>query len=213
MIRDLEYRGWTSLRGVQTTSDMVAVAKLLGRPLAGPTGEVVRILTPIDAREARSGSLSATHGRGAFPFHTDTAFWPRPARYLVMRVVGDQRRPTKLLSLDQVWCRLSVATSSDIQRSVWRARGYAGAFYCSMLLRTGLSCSWRYDVQSMRPANRAAVRARDAMETAIERSEDQINVSWSESDCLIVDNWRMMHARGPAPPDERTRILFRIYVG
>lgn len=205
MVSDLEYQGWVCLKGVRTTSDMLVVAKALGRPLG------VRILTPVDAAEARSGSLSAAYGRGEFPFHTDTAFWPRPARYLIMRVVGDQRRPTKLLSFEQVRRGLDVRSSLDIERSVWRTRGYAGAFYCSMLLRTGSSYSWRYDVQAMMPANRAAVRARDAMETAIARSECDVNVSWSDSDCLIVDNWRMMHARGAPPPDEGSRILFRIY--
>lgn len=191
---------------------MIALAQSLGRPLPASTGEMVRVLTPVDAKGALPGSLSAAHGRGAFPFHTDTAFWPRPARYLIMRVIGDRRRPTKLLSFEQVWRRLDVAASSDVQQSVWRTRGGAVAFYCSMLLRTGPSYSWRYDAQTMVPANNAAIRAQLAMKAVVESSKDQVSVSWSGTDCLVVDNWRIMHARAAAPPGEGTRFLFRVYV-
>lgn len=211
MLTDLHHKGWMIVQGVRTTSDLMELANSLGRPLAAPTGELVKVLRPLERDQARPTSLSATYGRGEFPFHTDTAFWPRPTRYLVMRVVGDKRRTTQLLNFEHLWRTLDAHCLLALRRSIWRT-GRAGTIFCPLEFRVGQTRGWRYDVQAMAPINSSATRARDAVDMAIQESRDKVEVSWPSADCLVIDNWRVLHARGPAPPDEGARFLFRVYV-
>jgi len=212
MLAALKQTGWAILDGVRTTSDMLDLARGLGRPLPSPTGEVVKALNPTKSPTARPGSLSADCGLGEFPFHTDTAFWPRPSRYLVMRVVGDPRRTTRLLHFEHVWSALGLRAQTDVLRSVWRTEQSMGGIYCSMKFSTGCSKGWRFDPKVMRPINASSRRTLEDFGRAIRDSEHKVDVSWERTSCIVVDNWQVLHARGAAPPQELTRVLFRIYV-
>ena len=65
--------------------------------------------------------MSAQFGMGEFPLHTDTAFWTIPARFLILRVSGDTRRPTTLLSFRKLINRGLIDTNL-MNRSVWTLR-------------------------------------------------------------------------------------------
>lgn len=197
---------------VTTTAEMVEVAHALGRPVPAPTGELVKALAPVDSLGARSGSFSARFGKGEFPFHTDTAFWPRPVRYLVLRVVGDGRRPTWLLNFRNVLSALAETARVDVHRSVWRTIRQSGGIYCSMRFSAGNEGGWRFDPTVMLPANASARRSLNAVVRAPRESPSTLAIPWKETSCVVVDNWQVLHARGSAPADEMPRILHRIYV-
>lgn len=212
MLAALNKTGWAVIDGVETTSDMLDLARGLGRPVPAATGELVKALKPIESHIARPGSLSADCGLGEFPFHTDTAFWPRPSRYLVMRAVGDRRRPTRLLHFEDVWSALGRRGQTDVLRSVWRTKQNTGGIYCSMRFSAGFSKGWRFDPKVMRPINASSRRALEHFDCAIRNSEQKVEISWERTSCIVIDNWQVLHARGAAPPQELTRVLFRIYV-
>lgn len=212
MLPGLKETGWAVVDGVETTSDMLNVACGLGRPLRAPTGELIKALTPIDPHKARPGTLSAECGLDAFPFHTDTAFWPRPTRYVVMRVVGDQRRSTKLLHFEHVWLALGRPAKTDVLRSVWRIEPAKGGIYCSMNFSAGSSRGWRFDSKVMKPTNASSRRALENLACAIRDSREKVDVSWETTSCLVIDNWHVLHARGAALDGECGRKMYRIYV-
>lgn len=191
---------------------MLNVARGLGRPLAAPTGEVVKALRPVESHMARPGSLSADCGLAEFPFHTDTAFWPSPTRFLVMRVVGDQRRTTRLLHFEHAWSALGPRARTDVLRSVWRTEQSKGGIYCSMNFSAGSLRGWRFDSKVMKPTNASSRRALEDFTCAIRDSPKKVDVSWERTSCLVIDNWQVLHARGAAPTEELPRVLFRIYV-
>jgi alpha-ketoglutarate-dependent taurine dioxygenase len=192
---------------------MVKVACEVGDPLRAPTGEIVKALSPVESHLARPGSLSADFGRDEFPFHTDTAFWATPARYVVMRVVGDVRRTTRLLHFDHIWSALEPRARTDALRSVWRTDEAKGGIYCSLNFSSGSTRGWRFDSKVMKPSNASAVRIFDDLSSAIRAAPEKMDVSWAATSCLIIDNWRVLHARGVAPRAELARVLFRMYVG
>lgn len=212
MLSSLRAQGWAFLDGVETTSDMMRLASELGCAIPSPTGELVKVLSPVASNRAPRHTLSAACGLTEFPFHTDTAFWPVPARYLIMRVVGDRRRETVLLSVESIWSVLGPAAQAAVQRSVWRTKRYAGGIYCSMMFSDGAARGWRFDSTIMVPANASACRARDDVTHAISESMEKLAVSWEKTSCIVVDNWQMLHARGAAPVNEGRRRLSRIYV-
>jgi hypothetical protein len=80
----IEDRGWASIPGVNGASDLLQLAMSLGKPVENARHELISELRVATSAEARPSTLSATFGTGTFPLHTDTAFWPNPAKFLVM---------------------------------------------------------------------------------------------------------------------------------
>lgn len=213
MLAALRQTGWAILDGVDTPSDLLNVARELGRPSPAPTGEIVKALTPTESHMARPNSLSAEYGVGEFPLHTDTAFWAIPSRYLVMRVVGDRRRTTRILHFEHVWSTLAPRIRADVLRSVWRTEKRKGGIYCSMNFSARSSRGWRFDSNVMRPMNASARRILTDFANAAIGSDKIVDVMWEETSCIVLDNWQVLHGRGPAPVGEKARVLLRIYVG
>lgn len=208
---DLQTRGWTSVVGVSNKAELLKLAKSLGQPVPSPTGELVKELIPTLQSDARSGTLSKTYGRAEFPLHTDTAFWPVPARYVIFRARGDIRRQTTLLAFDHIFQGEHQKLREIAQRSVWIARTPSTAFYCSMKFSVAGQVGFRYDAQCMRPANSSAFLIREALEPLLSYDRGE-GVDWEYDVAIVVNNWQALHARGPGPSDEGARILERMYV-
>ena len=208
---ELEARGWTKVSGVASQDELLRLAYSLGRPVRSPTGELIKQLAPIEANQAKPATLSAAHGTGAFPLHTDTAFWPRPCRYLLFRATGDVRRPTTLASFGRLLSSLGNEFLALAERSVWIAGTPTQSHYCSMRFRFGECIGWRYDAQCMNPANDAARQVNSRLKAVTPTFETE-TVIWEEGLAVIVCNWKMLHGRGPMPVNEKRRILERIYV-
>lgn len=67
--------GWFST-STEHETEFLALARHLGIPRPSRNdGELIDELRPISASQAKRPSLSAIHGVGAFPLHTDTAYW------------------------------------------------------------------------------------------------------------------------------------------
>jgi alpha-ketoglutarate-dependent taurine dioxygenase len=208
---ELNSRGWAAVSGVRDEADLIELARSLGRPVASPTGEILKQLVPRSAAHAGAGTLSAAHGRGPFPLHTDTAFWPAPSRLLLFRAKGDLRRSTTLLSISRLLRELGHKFEALACRSIWLIRTPRRSFYSSMVSFVGDQKCWRYDATCMSPANRAAHEVSRALEDATPSVRPEL-FQWREGVALIVSNWNVLHGRGPSPSAERVRILERIYV-
>ena len=63
--------------------------------------EPIRDIRPESKDSAKTNTLSSRYGTDAFPFHTDTAHWERPARYLALYCIdaGEGHRATLLQEL------------------------------------------------------------------------------------------------------------------
>ena len=207
----LKEQGWTIVHGITSQLDLLAVALSVGRPKSCPTGEIVKLLIPRLSEESRDRTLSGTYGTGHFPLHTDTAFWPLPSRYLVFRATGDIRRATTLLSFAVLLEKLGTDFRRLAERSIWSATTHSKAFYCSMVFKVGNERCWRYDTQCMSPANKAASQVRQILNTRMAEIRET-ELYWTKGTSVVVDNWKVLHGRGPMPVGERQRILERIYV-
>jgi len=151
--QQLAATGWALLHGIRAPRDLIAIAESLGRPKASPSGELVRTLVTRDRAVGRRRTFTAECGRGAIPFHTDTAFWPVPARYVVMQVDGDLRRSSRVLSFDALFRALPATARPDIGASVWLCKHPVPSAYRKMTLPIK---GWRYDPLTMVPANASA---------------------------------------------------------
>jgi hypothetical protein len=209
---ELERRGWVRVTGVSSQSALIELANLIGPPLPHPNGKILKEVRITPAEAAKPCTLSSRFGTESFPLHTDGAFLSVPARYLILRVVGDTRRSTTVLPFRKIINEYGNSMIEWAERSVWHLRTPSHSTYCSMKFCVAGSPGWRFDGQCMFPANAAARQIVDAIDNrALQQHVEQIN--WSIDCAVVISNWTALHGRGPAPDGERERVLERVYVG
>jgi alpha-ketoglutarate-dependent taurine dioxygenase len=208
-LAELKSSGWTRVPDISSREALLDLARSLGTPVVSPTGELVKEIKVTSAALARAGTLTANHGAGEFPLHTDTAFWQMPARYVVLRVRGDTRRATTILPFEDLLRRCGSRALGLLQSSVWLIKTRTASFYSPMRIRGSLG--WRYDAQCMLPANRAAIDLQGVLDR-VTTDVSRTHVAWMGDEAVVLSNWRVLHGRSAAPEQEQERILQRIYV-
>lgn len=212
-VRTLREIGWVKLTSdCHSESALVArtlsLASDLGVPRRGRSVHVVEALRPKNPEDAPPASLSRRFGFGAFPYHIDTAHWPVPARFLIMSCVspGESAAPTLLAHRDAI-------PVSDEERSiaisgVFLVKNGRSSFYSSIL---GIDREFiRHDPGCMEPQNPDAVRALEIFSS--ERVQECAHaINWQPGDSVIIDNWRVLHARA-ALNNGSSRLLLRCLV-
>ena len=210
--REANQRGFVVVRGISDRNSLVDLARSLGSPIESRNGDAVKELRVTPCAAARPRTFSAAFGTGGFPLHTDTAFWATPARFLVMRVAGDTRRPTLVYPLSELFLSAGKQVVAATRKSVWMLRTSIGSVYSDMFFRNpDQDQGVRYDRQCMVPANVAAHEVDKYMSSNLSGAAIQ-PILWSDGIAVVIANWRALHGRGPEPPQERERVVERIYV-
>ena len=211
LLDELNTRGWAVVSGVTCSEDLLMLGRSLGQPMPSPNNEMVKEIRITDAAAAAPGSQSALYGTGPFPLHTDTVFWPTPARYVILRGYGDTRRPTTVMSFSHLLQKGGAAFRSLLEQSVWTVGTESKRFYCSLRFRCGDSIGWRYDSDGMSPANSAAIEVNATLKPLVTGAPTAC-IDWSGDTAVVLSNWNALHGRGPRPPDEGERVIERVYV-
>ncbi|WP_426411501.1 TauD/TfdA family dioxygenase [Bradyrhizobium ganzhouense] len=210
-VSQLEANGFIFARGVQET-DLLDFVQALGNLRVDPRSPIpVRDIRPQPPNAAKANTLSSRYGTDAFPFHTDTAHWDQPARYLVLFCVdpGEGQRET-LLQDSRAW-QLEDDEVELACRALWKT-GHVRPRLCMLAQRSADGIAVRYDRDCMRPMTREARELEALVEQRIDGSE-KTRVSWEPECLLIIDNRRMVHARGPSKRPDANRVLKRILIG
>jgi L-asparagine oxygenase len=83
----LERDGYSFEHGVCQADLMDTVQQLGGIRVDRRSPDPVRDIRTQPIHSAKENTLSSRYGTDAFPFHTDTAHWDQPARYLALYCV------------------------------------------------------------------------------------------------------------------------------
>jgi L-asparagine oxygenase len=204
--------GYAFLPGYRRSAGTAQIAADFGEPLALWDSAVVQHLVP--RRTSTPNTYSGIFGFGRFPFHTDLAHWRWPPRYLLLRCVrGFADVPTLLIDGRTV----AAAVSLDVMRRavVRPRRPQKGEMHFLRLWQNGDAGEelLRWDDVFLKPASRVGELAFQKVREHLEAVQPNAIAMSEASDTLIVDNWRMLHAR-PAIGDGREhRCLDRVYLG
>lgn len=207
---DIARDGYTFMRAYCPGIDALAVANALGQPLEPWEGGTVQDLIPRPS--STPNTYSGSYGLGCFPFHTDLAHWRIPPRYLLLRcLTGYADVPTLLLDGKDIF---DAVTLDILTRAIFKPRrprnGRLG------LLRlyepTSEGYCFRWDELFLKPASRIGDIASQRVKEQLIKSEPLRIALTQVGDTLIIDNWRMLHARSPIPAEREDRRVQRIYL-
>lgn len=153
-------------------------------------------------------TYGGNYGFGQLPLHTDLAHWYRPPRYVLLRCIsGSPSVATHLLSRQNLerWIPTSI-----MRRALFSPRRRLdGKLFLLRMLEGELL---RWDQLFLKPQNAAARMVAERMkEFASEFPVKSVALS-QPGHTLLIDNWAVLHGRGPIPQGEAGRKLDRIYL-
>lgn len=201
-------RGWVHHTVVATeayavVSELDRVANLLGTRVRGRAGALEEVLRPRTADDAYPRSLSAHYGLSAFPFHTELSHRPRPCRYLLLGCMAPGSPSAATLLVDWRTLGFSAKELDLLKSAPILVRTGRRSFYSTMLSPDHTFL--RYDpgcLESVDERGKAALRV---IERRLAAGLPVIH-HWRSGDILIIDNWRVLHARGPSEPSSGRRL-------
>lgn len=202
MVAQARRSGWASAPG--SLAEVTKQASSHGlRQVANRRGdEPLSVLRPKTKDSAHPNSLSAQHGLGAQPLHTDGAHHPDPPEVVVLIAEKVNNTPT--------WLRQIGA--SDGRRPPWPSLR-DGMFLVGTGPSSFFAPAWsrpgglRYDPGCMSPCD---ARARVAAGFLADNS-DAVAHHWSEAGrVLVIDNARALHGRAAVEAGSEDRELVRV---
>ncbi|GAA5542230.1 hypothetical protein SDB63_11825 [Brucella sp. NBRC 113783] len=204
--------GYALISQHRPNADIVEVANELGDPLTPWEGGLVQTLIPRE--ESAPNTYSGNFGLGRFPFHTDLAHWRTPPRYLLLRcLIGYDDVPTLLIDGREL---VNSVSRHTLARAVFKPRRprHGALVLLRLLERTSDGTDLlRWDEIFLRPASKVGDTA-DAQIRDWLAKRDPLSIALIRpGDTLIIDNWRMLHARSPIPPGREDRSIERVYLG
>ncbi|MBT1705273.1 TauD/TfdA family dioxygenase [Chryseosolibacter indicus] len=154
-------------------------------------------------------SLTSKYGMGEFPFHTDVAYWPMPAKYLAFYCLnpGQGGRVTRIINLESKLDEFAKVIGQKSDLFVIKKR--AKPFYTKLINGSKHDRWIRWDQEIMSPVIEPKISSR--INEYISQQE-AFNIHWKPDMLVIIDNRRMLHARGNSDVIDSDRILKRIFI-
>jgi L-asparagine oxygenase len=190
-----------------------AVATGFGGLLSLGSDEAVHELTPSNSRDSTPNTYSGIFVLDVFPFHTDLAHWRVPPRYLMLRCIrGFEQVPTLLL--DGLAVVSAVGETVLARALVSPRRPSAGRFTLRRLFeKQNGGPRLRWDETFLKAASPLGQVGLDGVRRALEVQQPMSVCLKDPGDTLLVDNWRMLHARSSVPSGCEGRRIERAYLG
>jgi len=195
-MQQLESDGWTLIPGIAFGDLLEFCEELGGRQ------RVTRLIARSEA-EASVPSLSANHGLGQFPPHTDGAEDLEPPRYVALWSSAIHKAATLLYDGEDP------LLDRPLFSRAWLVGVGRRRFYVVPRQTDGNCVRWRLNPDCMRPAS-----SDDCLEESL-ASFDRLpttRVEWRSRQALVFDNTRLLHGREALPADDRRRELMRVSV-
>lgn len=161
------------------------------------------ILIPHYGPSEGKSTLSSRFGFDSFPYHSDGAFERIPPRFIIFNYLSEvpSDSGTLLLDLHEI-SSSSSASRKFLHNDVYRVRAQGGSFYTSIARKV---------CQAKRPLYRynplimdLASQTQNSFESHLAHFEAK-RIRWTPGKIVVIDNWRMIHAREPVPESERAK--------
>lgn len=202
----LKQQGFISFSS-ELEKSMLEVANGLGEVFKVTTMPLVQTLTPRLRECETENTYSGNFGLNDFPFHTDLAHWYVPPRYLFLRCVNPAENvATKLIDRKEI---LDKENSELISRAHFKPRKRLDGK--ANLIKILHGDVFRWDSIFIVPANRIGEVLKGNIEKRLQKLQSREVYLDKPGDCLLIDNWRMLHGRGSINKNSMHRKIERVY--
>lgn len=197
----VQFKTSSKSRIVEIANDIGSIFRVTSMPL-------VQTLTPRLKENEPNSTYSGNFGIGEFPFHTDLAHWYKPPRYLLLRcVIPATEVATKVIDSKRV---LDKVEKYEISRANFLPRRRLdNKLYFLKLYSQGV---FRWDSIFIVPSNKEAIILKEKVKEVIEEIEYEPIFLNEPGDCILIDNWRMLHGRSKVSQSSMNRTIERIYM-
>lgn len=207
---EISKNGYIFLPAYCPEANIAAIAWALGQAITPWEGGMIQELVP--RAHAAPNTYSGIFGIGTFPFHTDLAHWYLPPRYLMLRCVrGFADVQTLLLDGRDL---INIVTLDVLNRAIYRPRRPRDGALTLLRLCEPVDIEYRlrWDEIFLKPASRVGIIADQRVREYIAASKPVAISLAAPGDLLLIDNWRMLHARDPVPRGRENRKIERMYL-
>lgn len=184
------------------------IAQAIGQIATLPGLDLVQTLKPGREVSKEKSSYSGNFGMGAFPLHTDMAHWHVPPRFFVLRCI----QPTEQVYTSFVPAH-EIFDSEDsimLKRALFRPRRRLDDRLT--ILRLHENDLFRWDTLFIQPINSYALALQERVAKRIGDTVVQTVTLERSTDCILVDNWKVLHGRSAVPASASNRIVERVYL-
>jgi hypothetical protein len=199
-LASLAQGGW--VRHVAESADPDAIldelrrlGDLLGTRAGGRGGAPEEVVRPQTSDDAHPRSLSAQYGLNALPFHVELSHRPRPCRYLLLGCIDPGTPSAVTLLLDWLTLGFSSEELHLLASAPIFVRTGRRSFYSTVLPPD--RAFLRYDPGCLEAVDERGRSALRLVERRLALGSPDTH-EWRRGDILIIDNWRVPHARGPS---------------
>ena len=188
--------GWALIPSIEF-ADLLELCEELGS-----RRRVKRLIARREA-EAPGPSLSANHGLGRFPPHTDGVADVDPPRFVALW------SPAKYEAATLLYDGEDPSLNRPLFSQAWLAGVGRRRFYVVPRRADGDRVRWRLNPDCMRPTNSGG-RLEEGL--ALFDALPRTRVEWRPKQALVFDNARVLHGREALPAGEGERELMRVSV-
>ncbi len=194
--------GWASISGADVEIFRRDAQALGWREIPMRRGDPgVAVLRPVTREAARPRSLSAVHGLGAQPLHTDGAHLFEPPDLVLLASQDSSPTPTLLWHTRKPGRRQ--APHQALQHGIFLVHNRQDSFFTPAVIG-GVH---RFDPVCMSPCDSRAHTAAAYFAEQLEHAEQH---NWSGSQVLLIDNRHVLHARAAVADKDEERTLTRV---
>ncbi len=204
---ELREAGYTCIK-TTSANDALSVARNLGEIATISGIAPAQTLIPHVSDSQPTSSYSGIYGINSFPLHTDMAHWHIPPRYLLLYCVQPAEAvPTLIIHSNILF---GAEDETILRRAIFRPRRRIEGRLTSLRLREQGRCRW--DPLFIQPLNKIAMLLKERISRRIELSSPH-QITWrNQGECVVLDNWHVLHGRAEVPSSCAHRKLERVYL-
>jgi hypothetical protein len=205
----LAQRGWARhvvecADAEDVVNEIGRIGAFLGTRAVGRAGAFEEVIQPLTPNTAHPRSLSAHYGLDALPFHAELSHRPRPCRYLLLGCIEPGSPSAVTMLLD--WRTLGFSSEEIrlLEGAPILVRTGRRSFYSTILSPN--QAFIRYDPGCLEAVDERGRTALRLVEHRLAGGASETYL-WRRGEILIIDNWRVLHGRGPSDHDSGRRLI------
>ena len=186
----------------------LGIGKKLGKIIEFENNLTIQTLSPRLKELEPNNTYSGNYGLDKFPLHSDMAHWYKPPKYLLLKCIRPANNTyTSILDFEKLLTEINV----DYRFAHFIPRKKINFKTNILKIKNGNGiCRW--DRLFLKPFNASAKELFELIEIELS-NRTTYNLQLQKSgDCLIINNWKMLHGRSEINKESLNRLYERIYL-